>query len=337
MDWTILKLNGSNTSTGIAVATAVVVTTLFAIFHRAVKKKEDHHDDCCKSKRKPTESWESHVDNKHGPLREIWPDTLYMLEAPGCSMGPPIRNMTIYRVPDASRRLVIFNGIAVSPATLAQIEALGTPSILVVPNSVHRCCAAVWKEKFPQLQVVCPAVAVSKVSDVVHVDATTLEWEAQPEWNKWIHCKEIDGWCDFETVLEVSLVDTSENGKRAMLVCDLLFTIPYTSNPSFTEQLIVWFFDSSIDLPAEASNNNSNNINKNENMIIPKVSRIGRLFGIKDWPKVERWYRSYARECGPSIAVIAVGHGVPIVEIHPADGCTQALEGVADQVVTKRW
>lgn len=29
--------------------------------------------------------------------------------------GPPIRNMHIYRVPDQSRRLIIFNGIIASP------------------------------------------------------------------------------------------------------------------------------------------------------------------------------------------------------------------------------
>jgi hypothetical protein len=269
------------------------------------------------------ESWESHV-GAHGPLREIWPGTLYILEAPGCEMGPPVRNMIIYRVPDQSGRLVIFNGIAVNASTAAEIEILGTPTILIVPNGLHRCCAAVWKAKYPKLIVVCPAVAVHKVSEIVSVSMTTQIWATLTDWTKWIQVKEIDGWCEFETVVEVSL-DASGKEQRAMLVCDLLFTLPFSDKAGFMDRFIVWFFDSSIHLPAGGT------------IIVPKISRIGRMFGVKDWPKVEQWYRSYAQDIGRSIAVIAVGHGPPVVQVDATLGCTKALEGVAAQLVKPRW
>jgi hypothetical protein len=277
----------------------------------------------CDNRSKKDESWESHV-GAHGPLREIWPGTLYILEAPGCAMGPPVRNMIIYRVPDQSGRLVIFNGIAVNASTTADIELLGTPTILIVPNGLHRCCAAVWKAKYPKLIVVCPAVAVDKVSEIVSVSMTTQNWATLTDWTKWIQVKEIDGWCEFETVVEV-LLDASGKEKRAMLVCDLLFTLPFSDKAGFMDRLIVWFFDSSIHLPADGT------------IIVPKISRIGRMFGVKDWPKVEQWYRSYAQDIGRSIAVIVVGHGPPVVQVDATLGCTKALEGVAEQLVKPRW
>jgi hypothetical protein len=306
----------SASSIAAATAVAVAVTTALIVgFGRRGHKKRQHS--------KTHESWESHV-GEHGPLREIWPGTLYILEAPGCTMGPPVRNMIIYRVPDQSGRLVIFNGIAVNASTTADIEQLGTPTVLIVPNGLHRCCAAVWKAKYPELIVVCPAGAVDKVSEIVSVSMTTQNWATLADWTKWIQAKEIDGWCEFETVVEVSL-DPSEKGKRAMLVCDLLFTLPLSDKAGFIERLIVWFFDSSVRLPADGT------------IIIPKISRIGRVFGVKDWPKVEQWYRSYARNVGRSIAVIAVGHGLPVVQVDTTLGCTKALEGIAEQLVKPRW
>jgi hypothetical protein len=301
-----------------AIAAAAIVATTATVFLVGKKNRRD-----CSSK--DVESWESHV-GKHGSLVEIWPDTLFVLEASGCSMGPPVRNMAIYRVPDGSRRLVIYNGIAVDEPALAEIEKLGTPSVLVVPNGMHRCCAAVWKAKFPEIMVVCPNVAKEKVSEIVAVDASTQMWATMNEWTKWIHVKEVDGWCEFETVVEVEL-DSKANGKRAVLLCDLLFTLPpCKENAGVGDRLITWFFDSSLSsLPTDGG------------IVVPKVSRIARIFAIKDWAKAQTWYRSYAREHGKSIAAILVGHGVPVVEVDSKDGCIKALDGVADQLIKPRW
>lgn len=305
-----------NSSLAIATA-AVVVTAATAIFIGRKNRRRES------SSSKEVESWESHV-GKHGAWQEIWPGTLYVLEAPGCSMGPPVRNMTIYCVPDGSRRLVVYNGIAVNNDALAEMEKLGTPSVLVVPNGMHRCCAAVWKTKYPEIMVVCPAVAKEKVSDVVPVDATAQMWADMKDWSKWVHVKEIDGWRDFETVVEVEL-EAKANGKRALIVSDLLFTLPFY-DAGYIDRIIVWFFDSSIHLPTDGTG-----------IAIPKISRIARVFGIKDWARAERWYSSYARDHGQAIAAIVVGHGTTVVQVDPADGCTKALQGVAEQLKKPRW
>ena len=299
-------------------ATAIVVATAVIVGKR--RQGSSSKDDTTAS---VLEAWESHV-SKHGSLQEIWPGTLFVLEAEGCSWGPPVRNMTIYRVPDGSYRLVIFNGIAVDTTTLKEIENLGTPSVLVVPNSYHRCCAAVWKARFPEMMVVCPRVAQERVSDIVPVDATTQTWMTMKDWSKWIHALEIDGCGEFETILELEL-ENKANGKKAMLVCDLLFTLPYKENAGYAERFLEWLFDSSISLPTDGS------------IVVPKVARLSRVFAVKDWARAEQWYRSYARDQENSIAVIAVGHGGPVVEVNSSDGCSRALDGVADQLTKPLW
>ena len=266
-------------------------------------------------------NWESHCSG-HGALQEVWPDALYVLEAKGCSRGPPTRNMVIYKVPDG--RLVIYNGIAVNDDTVEQIEKLGTPSVLVVPNYYHRCCAAVWKKRYPEIMVVCPEAARERAEEVVKVDALIDEWADMPEWKEWVHAKNIDGWGPFETVLEVEL-EKKPGGKKAVLVCDLLFTIPYDDDADFADRFAVWCFDSSIELPPEGE------------IVVPKVARISRIFAIEDWEKAEQWYRIYAREHGKNVGVITTGHGVVVNEVDPELGCTEAFIGIANQLSKPRW
>jgi len=315
-----VKADNSTSSMWTIAAASTLVAVASAALLVGRKKQSQGEED----------TWDSHV-KEHGSLQEIHAN-LYILEAAGCDRGPPKRNMMIYKVPDGSskdHRLVIFNGIAVNEATLEEIEQLGKPTVLVVPNWHHMCCAGVWKRRYPDITVVCPEVAKDSVETIAAllVDASTQEWSQMSEWSKYIHIREIDGWAPFETVMEVEL-EANGKGKKAVLVADLLFTIPYCKEDGVVGKLITWIFDSSIDLP---------NDDDDTTMIVPKVSRIARWFGIKNWKLAEQWYRKYAKNEGSKIAAILVGHGVPVKELNATDGCTKALEGVADQLVKPRW
>jgi hypothetical protein len=313
------------TPLAIAACAVVAITAGFTMFQKIKKSSDstkDHHP--AKSKE---ETWESHVVDDFGSLQEIWPGTLFSVEATGAGQGPPLRNMHIYRVPDGSKRLVIFNGIAIKEETMRRIESLGQPSVLVVPNCYHRCCAAVWKQRYPDIVVVTPECAMEKAAEVVPVDMSTQEWGKQKEWSPWVRIQVTDGWDEFETILELQLENTMvKNGKKASLVCDMLFTLPYPKNAGMMHNFLTWVFDSSITLPEDG-----------KSIVVPKVARLSRIFAIKDWTKAEQWFRDYAREEGPNVAVILVGHGVPVKEIDTAEGCTKALEGVADQLAKPRW
>lgn len=313
---TMASSSDASSSTFRIATTALAIGTASLIAYKVSKSKNS-------PQKQQEETWESHC-TEHGSLDEVWPDTLYVLEAKGCSRGPPTRNMTIYKVPDGSGRLVIYNGIACNEETIQQIEALGTPSVLVVPNYYHRCCAAVWKKRYPNIMVVCPEVARENAEKVVEVDDTIENWADMDEWKEWIHAKTIDGWGAFETVLEVEL-EKKEGRKKAVLVCDLLFTVPYEENAGYADRFAVWLFDSSIELPPEGE------------IVVPKVARISRVFAIEDWEKAEQWYRIYAREHGKSVAVIACGHGVVVKEVDPELGCTESFIGIANQLSKPRW
>jgi hypothetical protein len=84
--------------------------------------------------------------------------------------GPLPRRMTLARL--ASGDLVVFSAIALDDSTMAEIEALGRPAFLVVPNAFHREDAPEWKRRYPEMRVVAPEGARAAVNDVVRVDNT---------------------------------------------------------------------------------------------------------------------------------------------------------------------
>jgi hypothetical protein len=271
-----------------SVSAVVAVAVGAAILGRSSKNKKVVKEE---------ETWESHVNPKHGSLETVFPEMLYRLEAPGCEYGPPTRNMTIYRVPvtgeENEHKLLIFNAIAVQDDTLQDILKLGIPSVMVVPNDMHRCCAGVWKKRFPDLQVVCPSQACPRVEQVVPVDCSLTDWAARDSfWKKWITVRHIDGWDNFEHVLEVKLA----GNKMAMIVCDTLFTVRYDADAGLAGKLIQWIFDSYV----------VDDNTQPGTLTIPKISRIARIFVIHDWKQAEAWFRSNA---GESIYAILVGHG----------------------------
>lgn len=84
--------------------------------------------------------------------------------------GPLPRRMTIARL--ASGDLVVFSAIALKDTMMAEVEALGRPAFLVVPNGFHREDAPVWKGRYPHMRVVAPEGARAAVDEVVKVDDT---------------------------------------------------------------------------------------------------------------------------------------------------------------------
>ena len=84
--------------------------------------------------------------------------------------GPLPRRMTIARL--SSGDLVVFSAIALDDDAMAEVETLGRPAFLVVPNAFHREDAPEWKKRFPAMQVVAPELARSAVEEVIRVDDT---------------------------------------------------------------------------------------------------------------------------------------------------------------------
>jgi len=101
----------------------------------------------------PHETIEKHAEN-------LWSVSGYM---PGGNQ----RRMTIVRRADG--KLVIHNPIALDEAEMSEVEALGKPGFLIVPNAFHRQDAIIYKQRYPELSVHCPQKAKKRVSEIVAV------------------------------------------------------------------------------------------------------------------------------------------------------------------------
>lgn len=165
------------------------------------------------------DEWHSHV-LPHSAIEELAPNLWHVTGTlPSSTMVP--REMVLYRLADSS--LLIHSAIALDEQTMAQLESLGTPKILVVPNRIHRLDAGVYKQRYPQLIVVCPAAAKQYVEEVVEVDG--IAEEVLPAYN--ITCHTPAGIRPQELVYELPL----PTGK-ALVFTDILFNL----NKSYLQQ-----------------------------------------------------------------------------------------------------
>jgi hypothetical protein len=111
----------------------------------------------------------------HGRLQQIDENVLTVtgvLRMP--PMGEVERRMTVVRL--GSGLLVVYSAIALDEDEMQALEDFGAPAFLIVPNDIHRMDAAIWKERYPALHVIAPAGARAKVGEVVHVDASEVDF-----------------------------------------------------------------------------------------------------------------------------------------------------------------
>ena len=210
----------------------------------------------------------------HGQLEEIAPG---IWQVRGSLARVPLpRNMIIYPMKDGG--LLIHSAVALNEEGMAQLEALGKPSVMIVPNSYHRLDAPFYKARYPEIRVVCPARARTQVEKVVPVDGSAEELQLpgvtpiQPEGIK-----------------RVELLYELETTKgRALIVCDLLFNLPVGRGiGGLIGRLMgsAGFFG---------------------------MTRIARMLMLKDRQVFKAWLEQLAKR--NDIALISMAHGKPITE-----------------------
>lgn len=231
------------------------------------------------------DEWLSHV-SPHSEIEELAPSLWHVTGTmPGSTMVP--REMVLYKLPDAS--LLIHSAIALNESGMAKLESLGTPNILIVPNRIHRLDARVYKQRYPDLLVVCPAAAKPYVEEVVAVDG--IAEEILPAYG--ITCREPAGIRPQELVYELPL----STGK-ALVFTDILFNL----NKSYFEQnlpvgkfLFQWLGTSAIGSSGFFG-----------------ITGLGRQFFMSDRHAYRQWLEALADSI-PDLLVISVAHGSPIV------------------------
>jgi len=107
----------------------------------------------------------------HGPVERV-DDGIFAVEGEiQMPLGRFPRRMTVVTLCDG--RTVVFSPIALHEPEMRDIEALGPLAFMVVPNGFHRLDSRIWKERYPQLEVLCPPGARKRVEQAVPVDAVT--------------------------------------------------------------------------------------------------------------------------------------------------------------------
>lgn len=110
----------------------------------------------------------------HGPLEKL-ADNLWWVSG-------SVPGMTLKRVMAVARRsdgtLVIHSAIAMTEDRMRELEALGEPAYLLVPNRGHRLDAPRYKRRYPQLKVYAPRGARRGVEERVPVNGIYEDFPA---------------------------------------------------------------------------------------------------------------------------------------------------------------
>ena len=238
-----------------------------------------------------TDEWLAHV-LPHSPIQELAPSLWHVT---GILAATP-REMVIYQL--GEQDLLIHSAIALNEASMRQLESLGTPKIMIVPNRIHRIDARVYKQRYPELLVVAPRVAKSYVEEEVTVDA--IAEELLPNYG--IVCHQPMGIRPQELVYELPLLDG-----KALIFTDILFNLTdsYLNRYVPRNKLIFRWLGASGYFG---------------------ITALGKRFFLTDKIAYCEWLRNLA-ERTPSLCVISVAHGEPITI-----NCSERLREAAERL-----
>ena len=156
-----------------------------------------------------SEEWAKEVF-PHSAIEQLASD-LWVVQ--GCFPKSPLpRNMVIHRFD--RDKLLLHSVVALEERAMRELEALGTPSVMMIPNWDHWAHVVAFKRRYPALVVVCPEGSRWRVERRLRVDATCeqffprhgMRFETPP------------GMLAVEGVLELTL----ERGGKALVMNDLV-------------------------------------------------------------------------------------------------------------------
>jgi hypothetical protein len=127
------------------------------------------------------------------------------------------RNMVVYRYNSDS--LLLHSVVALDEPTMSQLEALGKPSVMVIPCWDHWAHVRAFKRRYPDIDVVCPQASIQRISDKIKVEYSCEEYF--PRHGVSFHIP--PGIYPFEGVLEVPLA----HNKVAFIMNDLITNVPH--------------------------------------------------------------------------------------------------------------
>ena len=113
---------------------------------------------------RPFEEW---TVLPHSPIEQLDDNLLTVTGQLKLPAGEVPRRMTVARLSDG--RLVVYSAIALDEPSMAQLERFGSMAYLAVPHTRHRMDVKIWKQRYPEMLVICPKAARAKVEELVPV------------------------------------------------------------------------------------------------------------------------------------------------------------------------
>lgn len=191
--------------------------------------------------------------------------------------SPMPRNMTLYRLDDGG--LLIHGAQALLEDAMQRLETLGQPRVMIVASPFHNLHEVQYKQRYPQLTVLCPAAARAKIEAEIPVDGT-VEDRLGEYGVRWLGP---DGLKPTERAYELPLADG-----HALLMGDMLFNLPHLPGfGGFVMRLLgsTGYFG---------------------------MTRVGRMLMLRDKASFRRWLEAQAAR--PGLRLVAVAHGTAITE-----------------------
>ncbi len=135
----------------------------------------------------------------HGNLEQL-ADNLWWTwgSVPGMSLK---RSMVLATRSDGD--LVVHNAIALDQPGMRELEAVGEPKYLIVPNAAHRLDAPAFKKRYPKLQVFAPRGGRDAISKMVKVDGIYEDFPADDD----VRLEMLHGVADAEGAMIVRSTD----------------------------------------------------------------------------------------------------------------------------------
>jgi hypothetical protein len=182
----------------------------------------------------------------HRPIEKLSPN-LWRVEGDLKDM-PLKRVMTLAKRTDGT--LVVHNAISLEDTAMAEIDDFGKVAYVIVPNGFHRLDAAAYRTRYPDAQFFAPSGAREKVQQVVDVHGACEDFPADES----VSYTTLAGTGGGEGVLTVK-----SNEEVTLVLNDVVFNMPHV--PGIKGYVLRY---------VTASTGG------------PRVSRVGKLFLIKD-------------------------------------------------------
>lgn len=224
---------------------------------------------------------------EHGPIERL-AENLWRVEGalPGMSLR---RTMIVARRDDGG--LVLHSPIAMDEARMAELEQLGRPAALLVPNGYHRLDAPRYKARYPEASVYAPRGSRKQVSEVVAVDGNYDEYPA-------------DGVVALDTLASTGDREGAMRVRSAdgvtLVLNDVMMNMD--RRPDFLGRLMTGIFGSA---PG------------------PRISRLSKLALIKDKGALRRELEAYATLT--DLVRVCVAHDKVASGVEAAAALRQAL------------